>query len=99
MSVLPPVLVAFLFRFKVREEEPTGLLTGLCIKIHWALPYRGQSKPIERAAKYQIALPVIEPAVEAGQRTGVIPLGHGGLPFRDFIGRVAQSRKPRSSWP
>lgn len=37
------------FRFKVRQEEPTGLLTGLGIQIHWALPYRGQSKPIERA--------------------------------------------------
>ena len=37
------------YRFKIREEEPTGLLTGLGIAIHWALPYRGQSKPIERA--------------------------------------------------
>lgn len=37
------------FRFKVKEEEPTGLLTGLGIRIHWATPYRGQSKPIERA--------------------------------------------------
>lgn len=37
------------FRFKIREEEPTGLLTGLGIQIHWATPYRGQSKPIERA--------------------------------------------------
>lgn len=36
------------FRFKVREEDPTGLLTGLGIAIHFALPYRGQSKPIER---------------------------------------------------
>ncbi len=37
------------FRFKVKAEEPTGLLTSLGIKIHWTLPYRGQSKPIERA--------------------------------------------------
>ncbi len=37
------------YRFKVREEEPLGLLTQLGIKIHWAQPYRGQSKPIERA--------------------------------------------------
>lgn len=37
------------FRFKIRAEEPTGLLTALGIAIHWALPYRGQSKPIERA--------------------------------------------------
>lgn len=37
------------FRFKIREEEPTGILTALGIQIHWALPYRGSSKPIERA--------------------------------------------------
>lgn len=37
------------FRFKIKEEEPTGLLTSLGVKIHWALPFRGSSKPIERA--------------------------------------------------
>lgn len=36
------------FRFKVRADEPLGLLTALGIKNHWATPYRGQSKPIER---------------------------------------------------
>jgi putative transposase len=36
------------FRFKIKEEEPTGVLTALGIEIHWATPYRGQSKPIER---------------------------------------------------
>jgi transposase InsO family protein len=37
------------FRFKIKAEEPTGLLTALGVRIHWATPYRGQSKPIERA--------------------------------------------------
>lgn len=37
------------FRFKVKAEEPLGLLTQLGIQNHWATPYRGQSKPIERA--------------------------------------------------
>jgi len=36
------------FRFTIRPEDPTGLLTSLGVKIHWATPYRGQSKPIER---------------------------------------------------
>lgn len=36
------------FRFKIREEEPTGVLTALGVAIHWAMPYSGQSKPIER---------------------------------------------------
>ncbi|RYS32216.1 hypothetical protein DLS39_13645, partial [Staphylococcus pseudintermedius] len=37
------------FRFKIKDEDPAGLLTSLGIQIHWATPYRGQSKPIERA--------------------------------------------------
>lgn len=36
------------FRFKIRDEEPLGILTALGVRIHWATPYRGQSKPIER---------------------------------------------------
>jgi len=37
------------YRFKVREEEPLGLLPSLGIGISWTTPYSGQSKPIERA--------------------------------------------------
>jgi transposase InsO family protein len=37
------------FRFKVRPEEPTGLLTSLGVQVRWALPFRGSSKPLERA--------------------------------------------------
>ncbi|MFY9350328.1 MAG: transposase domain-containing protein [Sphingobium sp.] len=37
------------FRFRVREEEPLGLLPALGVTVHWTLPYSGQSKPIERA--------------------------------------------------
>ncbi|WP_052730445.1 transposase domain-containing protein [Sphingomonas sp. SRS2] len=37
------------YRFKIKDTDPTGVLTALGIRIHWALPYRGSSKPIERA--------------------------------------------------
>ena len=37
------------FRFKVTDEEPSGLLTQLGVAVHWTTPYSGQSKPIERA--------------------------------------------------
>ena len=37
------------YRFKIKSEEPTGILKSLGCKIHWTRPYRGQSKPIERA--------------------------------------------------
>lgn len=60
------------FRFKVREEEPTGLLVGLGIKVHWALPYRGQSKPIERAFRDLCDTIAKHPAME-GAYTGNKP--------------------------
>jgi putative transposase len=57
------------FRFKIREEEPTGILTALGIRIHWAQPYRGQSKPIERAFRDLCDTIAKHPAL-AGAYTG-----------------------------
>lgn len=37
------------YRFKIRDEEPEGILKALGIEVHWTQPYSGQSKPIERA--------------------------------------------------
>lgn len=37
------------YRFKVKEDDIPGLFTALGCEIHWATPYSGQSKPIERA--------------------------------------------------
>jgi putative transposase len=39
------------YRFKVRADEPVGLLTQLVGPegIHWTTPYHGQAKPIERS--------------------------------------------------
>ena len=37
------------FRFKIRDEDPRGLVTTLGINLHFSQPYSGQSKPIERA--------------------------------------------------
>lgn len=37
------------YRFKVREGDPVGVITGLKIDVHFTHPYSGQSKPIERA--------------------------------------------------
>jgi AraC-like DNA-binding protein len=41
--------IANRFRFKVKPADPVGLLPGLGLKVHWATPGWGQSKPIERA--------------------------------------------------
>lgn len=39
------------FRFKIKPDDPTGLLPALGINPKWATPYHGQAKPIERAFK------------------------------------------------
>jgi putative transposase len=36
------------FRYKIREDDPLGVLPALGIKVHWAKPAHGQAKPIER---------------------------------------------------
>lgn len=37
------------FRFKVKDDEPLGIMVQLGVEVHWATPFSGQSKPIERA--------------------------------------------------
>lgn len=37
------------FRFKVRPDDPLGVLPLMGITVHWARPGHGQAKPIERA--------------------------------------------------
>ncbi|TMV09851.1 DDE-type integrase/transposase/recombinase [Ruegeria sediminis] len=37
------------FRFKVKDDDIPGILKVLGVEVHWATPYSGQSKPIERA--------------------------------------------------
>lgn len=36
------------FRFKVRDDDPLGVLPLMGIQVHWATPAHGQAKPIER---------------------------------------------------
>lgn len=37
------------FRFKIRDEDPLGVLTQLGVNVHFTKPAHGQSKPIERS--------------------------------------------------
>jgi putative transposase len=82
------------FRFKIKDEEPTGILTALGIMIHWATPYRGQSKPIERAWRDLCDTISKHPAL-AGAYTGNKPdakpenYGSKAIPIADFRAVVA----------
>lgn len=78
------------FRFKIKEDEPTGLLTSLGIQIHWATPYRGQSKPIERGFRDLCDSVAKHPAF-AGAYTGNKPdakpenYASKAVPFAEFV--------------
>ncbi|MGB0747148.1 MAG: transposase domain-containing protein [Magnetospiraceae bacterium] len=60
------------FRFRVRPEDPDGILTQLGVDIVWTTPYSGQSKPIERAFRDLCADIAKHPAL-AGAYTGNRP--------------------------
>lgn len=59
-------------RFKVRDDEISGLLTTLGVEIHFTTPYRGQAKPIERAWKDLCQEIALHPTMD-GAYTGSNP--------------------------
>lgn len=61
------------YRFKIKPEEPAGILTQLGVDVHWCLPAHGQSKPIERAFRDLCEYVSKHPAC-AGAYTGNSPL-------------------------
>ncbi len=77
------------FRFKVKAEDPVGVLTALGIQIHWTRPYRGQSKPIERAFRDFCDRIAKHPAFEGaytGNSTSTKPENYGtrAIPIEQF---------------
>jgi putative transposase len=81
------------FRFKITDEEPTGVLAALGIAIHWALPYRGQSKPIERAFRDMCDRIAKHPAMEGayvGNSPAAKPENYGSraIAWDEFLAHV-----------
>lgn len=83
------------FRFKVKDSDPLGLIVELGIQHHWALPYHGQSKPIERAWLDLTDRIARHPFV-AGAYTGRSPAhkpenyGSRAIPWDEFCGHVSR---------
>lgn len=65
--------IKFRFRFKVKDEEPEGILKTLGVQVHFTTPYHGQSKPIERSFR-EIGEYVDKHPLFAGAYTGHNPL-------------------------
>lgn len=82
-------------RFKVREDDIPGLFTALGCDIHWATPYSGQSKPIERAFRDMCQSISKDPRF-AGAWTGNRPdakpenYGSKAVPLEKFLEVVAE---------
>lgn len=78
------------YRFKVKGEEPAGILTQLGTEVHWTRPYSGQSKPIERAFR-DFAQDVAKHPQLAGGYTGNAPqnkpanYGQRAIPLDTFL--------------
>lgn len=83
------------YRFKVKEEEPAGLLHTLDVRVHWTTPYRGQAKPIERAFRDLCEYVAKHPAF-AGAYTGNRPdakpenYRSRAVPIADFLAVLEQ---------
>ena len=78
------------FRFKVLDDDIPGLLPMLGVKVHWATPYSGQSKPIERAFLDLCDRVAKHPAFEGaytGNRPDAKPenYGNSAVPLDEFI--------------
>lgn len=78
------------YRFKIKAEEPEGILNLLGVRVHWATPYHGQAKPIERAFRDLAEYISKHPAL-AGAYTGNKPdakpenYGSRAVTFDEFL--------------
>ncbi|EJF76726.1 hypothetical protein MCO_01506 [Bartonella sp. DB5-6] len=81
------------FRFKIKPDDPQGLLTSLGVQLQWTTPYSGQSKPIERAWR-DLAEAISKHPFCAGAYTGNKPdakpedYGKRAIGFDEFKAHV-----------
>ncbi|MFN3973439.1 MAG: transposase domain-containing protein [Gemmobacter sp.] len=90
------------FRFKVKEDDIPGLFTALGCQIHWATPYSGQSKPIERAFR-DWAQSIAKDVRFEGAYTGNSPMakpenyGNRAIPLEEFLAVLAERVEEHNS--
>jgi len=78
------------FRFKVLDEDPVGIITAMGCDVHWATPYHGQAKPIERGFRDLCEYIAKHPAFEGaytGNKPDAKPENYGShaIPLDDFL--------------
>ena len=84
------------FRFKIRDDDPAGVLSLLGCDIHWATPGHGQAKPIERAFRDLAQTITGDPRVAGayvGNRPDAKPEDYGSraIPMEELVPIVAEA--------
>lgn len=92
------------FRFKVTDEDIPGLLPLLDVKVHWAQPYSGQSKPIERAFRDLCDRVAKHPAFEGAYTGNSVDnkpenYGNRAIPLEDFRAVLAEEVAEHNARP
>lgn len=83
------------YRFRVHADDVPGLFVSLGCKVHWATPYSGQSKPIERAFRDMCNSIAKDPRFD-GAYTGNKPeakpedYGSRAIDLEEFIAVIAE---------
>ena len=92
------------FRFKVRDEDPAGLIEMIGAQVHFTQPYHGQSKPVERAFR-DAAQDWAKDLRFAGAYTGNSPTakpanyGKAAIPIETFREVIAERVEEHNTRP
>lgn len=83
------------YRFKIKEDDPTGIFPTLGIEVHWTTPYHGQSKPIERTFRDLCEYVAKHPAFAGaytGNKPGAKPENYASraIPLEKFLAVLEQ---------
>lgn len=92
------------YRFKVREDDLPGLFVSLGCEIHWATPYSGQSKPVERAFRDMCDSIAKDPRFDGaytGNRPEAKPEDYGSraIDLETFIAVVSEGIEEHNTRP
>lgn len=92
------------FRFRIRDDDPLGVLPQMGIKIHWATPAHGQAKPIERGFRDfadRIALDPRFAGAYVGKKPDAKPDDYGSraIPLADFLGVLDEGIRKHNARP
>jgi len=92
------------FRFKIREDDPLGVLPQMGIQIHWATPAHGQAKPIERGFRdfaKRIALDPRFAGAYVGPNVMAKPEDYGSraIPLAEFLAVLDEGIRKHNARP